>query len=436
MKSSAKEKTFQFKSNPLIAASLYSAASAIIKISTTLVVGKIIALKTGAEGIAIYGQILNFVVIMLVVSGGAINEGITKLVSEYRILKSDNLSKLLSTSLKYTVLCSILVAVLLIIFSSQLSTFVLQGEEYDYVFVLFGFTIIFYNINNMLLAILNGFKQYKNFNFISICSNFLNLFLTLVLVVLYNLKGALIAVVLNQAIVLFLSLFFLRKQLWLTVANFSKNFDNGSFKLLFSFALLSILSTAANPVVSILIRNAIVDTISLKSAGYYEFASRISSTSILFFSLTVTSYYLPRISEIRKKNELFTEIKNTYKIIAPVVFLLLSLIYISRHLIIEVLATIDFYESERLFFFQLLGVFFKICAQVLGFVFLAKAKIKILISIELILNIIYVLLSIFLIKKLGIIGTSYAFAVYNFIYLIVVTLIFYGLFINNKSEKC
>lgn len=436
MKSSLKEKIFQFKSNPFVGASIYSAASAAIKISTTLVVGKIIALKSGAEGFAIYGQILNFVVVMLVLSGGAINEGITKFVSEYRSLNSNNLSKLLSTSLKYTVFCSILAAALLIIFSNQLSVFILQGKEYNYVFVLFGFTIIFYNINNMLLAILNGFKQYKNFNFISICNNVLSLFLTLILVIFYNLKGALLAVVLNQAIILLLTLFLLRKQLWLTVANFSNKFDNSTFKLLFSFAVLSLLTTAVNPVVSILIRNEIIDTISLKSAGYYEFVSRISSTSILFFSLTVTSYYLPRISEISKKNELFTEIKNTYKIIAPIIFVLLSLIYILRYFIIESLATIDFYESEELFFFQLLGVFFKICAQVLGFVFLAKAKIKILISLEFILNIVYLLLSFFLIKKLGLIGTSYAFAIYNFIYLIVVTLIFKKIFVNVKTENC
>lgn len=436
MKNSFKEKILLLKKNPIIGASLYSTASSVIKISTTLVVGKIIALKTGAEGIAIYGQILNFVVIMLVISGGAINEGITKFVSEYRLQTSDKLANLLSTSLKYTVFCSIIVGVLLIIFSNQLSVFVLQEEGYDYVFVLFGFTIILYNINNMLLAILNGFKQFKNFNFISICNNFLSLFLTLLLVVLYNLKGALIAVVLNQAIVLLLTLFLLRKQLWFTAANFSKQFDNNTFKLLFSFALLSILSTAVNPVVSILIRNEIVDTISLKAAGYYEFVSRISSISILFFSLTVTSYYLPRISEISQKNELFTEIKNTYKIILPVIFVLLSLIYILRYLIIEMLATIDFYESEGLFFFQLLGAFFKICAQILGFVFLAKAKIKILISLEFILNIIYFLLMFTLVKNLGLIGTSYAFAIYNFIYLIVVILIFNKLFINNKVEKC
>lgn len=436
MRSSFKEKILQFKSNPFLGASLYSAAAAAIKISTTLVVGKIIALKTGAEGIAIYGQILNFVVIILVLSGGAINEGVTKFVSEFRLLKNNNLSNLLSTTLRYTIFCSIIVALLLIIFSSSLSVFVLNDEQYRYVFVLFGFTIIFYNINNMLLAILNGFKQYKNFNFISICNNFLSLFLTLILVVLYNLKGALIAVVLNQAIVLLLTLFLLRKQLWLTVANFSNKFNTVTFKLLFSFALLSILSTAVNPVVLILIRNEIIDAMSLKSAGYYEFVSRISSTSILFFSLTVTSYYLPRISEIRQKKELFTEIKNTYKIIAPAIFVLLSLIYILRYTIIEILATADFYESEGLFFFQLLGVFFKICAQVLGFVFLAKAKIKILISLEFILNIIYLMLSIFLIKKFGLIGTSYAFAIYNLIYLIIVILIFNKLFITNKIESC
>ncbi|RZL34356.1 MAG: O-antigen translocase, partial [Pedobacter sp.] len=164
--------------NPFINASFYSAISSVIKIFTSLVIGKIIAQMSGAEGMVLYGQLLSFVVILNVFSGGAISQGITKYVAEYNVNDKTKIPVLLSTSLKISLYLSIFFAIILIVFSRKISKAILYGEEYYIVFIVFGLTLCFFTINNFLLAILNGFKEYKKFNLINIILNISSLIIT------------------------------------------------------------------------------------------------------------------------------------------------------------------------------------------------------------------------------------------------------------------
>ncbi|MBP6456662.1 MAG: O-antigen translocase, partial [Chitinophagaceae bacterium] len=403
----------KIKANQFINASFFSAISSAVKIATTLIIGKIIALKSGAEGIAIFGQMLNFVAIIMVLAGGAINEGITKYTSEYRGAKTNDLKNLLSTSLQYILYSSLIIGIPLIIFSKTIASIILHRPDYYSVFVLFGFTIVFYGLNNFLLSIISGHKDFKKFNLINIFNNIFSLLLTSILIYFFGIYGVLVGVVVNQSVVFVFTLFFLKNEIWLVKDNFINKFNNEKFKFIFGFAILALLTTAITPLVSILIRGMIIQKTSLIDAGYYEFVSRISTTGIMFFALTVSSYYIPRLSEISNKRELLNEVKTTYKIIIPIITIILISIYLLRFIIIKLLATNDFLQSESLFSYQLIGVFFRIAAQITGFVFLAKARIKTVITLEILLNIVYVTLSLIFIEKWGLVGSVYAFATYN-----------------------
>lgn len=421
------------KNNQFLKASFFSAFSTALKIITALVIVKVIAVKAGANGMAIYGQLLNFVTVTAILSGGAINDGIIKYVSEYKENNQSILSGLFSTALRYLFICSITVGLVIVLFSETFSIKILHSPKYSSVFVVFGFTLLFYGLNNFLLAILNGFKKFEKYNFISIIINLSSLFFTIVLIHFYGIFGALFGVVLNQSITFVITLYLLRNEVWFTKNNFRAKFDSKTFKLLLGYASFGLFTVAAAPLVSMIIRTIIIENISLQSAGYFEFVSRISSLALVFFSLTVSTYYLPRISEITNKKELLTEVKNTYKIIIPISFLLLFGVYVFRFLIIKILATKEFEVAENLFLFQLLGVFLRVVAQVCGFVFLAKAKIKIIIISELIFNILYILLTLFFVKRYALIGSSIAYFVYNIIYVITVLVIFKIVFYSNKK---
>lgn len=426
----------KIKNNQFINASFYSAISSVIKIITSLLIGKLIANLSGAEGMVLYGQLLSFVVIMNVFSGGAINQGITKYVAQYNVQEKQLLPKVLSTSLKITLYLSFALGFLMIVFSKFISKQILYDEKYFLVFIFYGFTITFFSLNNFLLSILNGYKDFKKFNFLNVILNLSSLLITVILSYTLDILGILLSVVLNQSIIFFIALFYLRKEKWLVKENFTFPIDKIQLKLLSGFALIAILSTAITPISSIIIRNNIISQLSLFEAGLYEFAFRVSGAIIIFFSLTISTYYLPRISEIYVKKELFAEIKSTYLIVIPIVAVLLIIIYLCRDLIILILASADFELASPLFSWILVGVFFKIITQIVGFVFLSKAKIKSVIVIEIIYNVVLTFTSIILVQNSGIIGSVIAFCFCNILYFVGVQILFYFTFIKTQNISC
>jgi PST family polysaccharide transporter len=427
----------KISSNQFVSASFYSGISSVIKILTSLVIGKIIALLAGAEGMVLYGQLLSFVVIATVFSGGAISQGIVKYIAEYNAVDKEKIPALLSTAFKVTLYLSLFIGGMMIFFSNYISQKIFYSSKYYLVFIVFGITIAFYSLNSFLLTIINGFKKFKKFNLINIFLNIISLILTIILTFFFNVYGALLSVVLNQSLIFFVTIYILRKEVWLTKQNFSLPIDKVQLKLLLGFALIAIMSSALTPICTIIIRSNIIKQVSLFDAGLYEFAFRITGAAVLFFTMTISTYYLPRISEITQKQELFSEIKKTYIIVLPVVVVLLLTIFFLRKYIILVLASNEFLGAESLFLFFLVGVFFKTATQIIGFVFLSKARIKTVIFVEVVFNLMFTYLSILLIKSNGLIGSVWAFCISNIFYFFLVLILFYFSFVfNNKSVEC
>ena len=77
-----------------------------------------------------------------------------------------------------------------------------------------------------------------------------------------------------------------------------------------------------------------------------------------------------------------------------------------------------------LFSYHLIGDFFKINSWILAYLMLAKSKMKAYIFTEILFSFSLVLLSLFLIKKNGLIGVSMAYAINYFLYFIAMLVIY------------
>ena len=422
----------KIKKSEFLNASFYSAISSVIKILTSLLIGKIIVHYAGAEGIVLYGQLLNFVVIISVFCGGAISQGLIKYVAEYNSIEQQKIPALLATSFKFTLYSSLLIGVILILFSKFISDQILYDDKYSSIFVVFGLTLVFYALNSYLLSVLNGFKEFKKFNFISIILNIISLILSLFLSYYFNVYGILLSVIISQAFLFFVTVFFVKDEPWFQIQNFKNSVDLSILKLLSRFALVAILSTALAPISALIVRDHLILKTSIEDAGMYEFVFRIANAVIMFFTLTISTYYIPRISEIVTKNELLKEVKKTYILVVPIITVLLVGVYFTREFIILLLAKASFLRASSLFSFVLFGVFLKVITQIVGFVFLAKAKIKTVIAIEVLLNIFITVLSIYFINTFGLLGSVYAYCLTNIIFFIGVLVMFYYTFISKN----
>lgn len=388
--------------------SIFTFIATAIKLFSSLIINKAISVYIGPSGLAVIGQFQNAIGIGQIVAQGGINSGVTKYTAEYHT-NPERREILWSTSLKLTLFCSFLVCIILICGSRYFSKYILDTIEYSYVFITFGFTLTLFSLNQLLLSILNGIKDIKTFISINILQSVYALVFTTLLIYFYKLDGALIALVTNQSIIFIIVLWKLRSHSVICLNKFKSRFNKLETKNLIKYSLMTLVSAVTMPVSLMIIRNHIGETLSWNDAGYWQAMTYISSMYLMVITTTLSTYYLPRLSEITQKPELRSELKHGYKIIVPILLLLSSSMYFLKDFIVWLLFTPDFKAMLILFKWQLLGDIIKIISWLLGYMLIAKAHTKAVIISELLFSLMFIYLSIFFIDIYGLIGVSYAY---------------------------
>ena len=411
----------------LIKTSILTTLSTIIKVITAFILNKVVAVYVGPSGLAIIGQLQNFISIMMTFSNGAITQGIVKYTAEYREDISSK-SKFFSTAIVITFVSSTLTGFALYLFSNFLSEVILNSIDYESVFIIFAFTIILFSFNTLFMSILNGQKEIKKYVLINIISSIFSLILTCILIIKFSLIGALYAMVLNQSIIFFITLFFIIKAPWFRFEYFKQGIDKKSFNKLSKYSLMAIVSILAVPLSHLFIRNYIGDNLSWDDAGYWQGIWYISGIYLMIVTTSLNIYYLPKLSEITDTAQLKGEIINGYKIIIPIVSIFALGVFILRNYIIEIAFTPNFVSMLELFKWQLIGDVIKISSWLLSMIMIAKAMTKLFILTEIIFSISFMILSILGLNYFGLVGVTYAFSLNYFIYLFVMIFIFKGKF--------
>lgn len=412
----------------LFKTSILSFIATAIKMLAALVINKAIALYIGPAGLALVGQFQNFSQLVMTAAKGAINSGVTKYTAEYG-KDSERIPILFSTASKISLVSSVIVGSGIILFSQYASEYFLKSEDYTYVFVIFGFTIVLFVINNLLLSILNGLKEIKTWVMINITQSIYSLIFTSLLIVFLGLDGALIALVTNQSAMFLIVLWMLRKHEVIKLSNFKSAFDKTEAKKLSGFALMAITSAATVPVSHLIVRNYIGENLSWDAAGYWQSMWYISSMYLMVVTTTLSIYYLPKLSEITDKAKLRKELLHGYKIIMPIVIAMSAIIFFLKDFIIWLLFTEDFAPMRELFLWQLVGDVVKLAAWLIAYLMLAKAMTKTFITTEIAFSVSFVILSIWFVDQYGLIGMSYSFAVNYTIYFLVMIIV-------TKREWC
>jgi len=417
----------------LIKTTLFSGIITFIRIGSGFVASKVVAIYTGPGGVALIGAFSNFITIVLTFANGAINTGVVKYTAEYDN-NEDQLKSLFSTSFKISLYCSSFVGLILLFFASFFSDWIFATHLYCNPIRVLGMTIILYSLNSLMISILNGKKQIKDYTIVNTVGSIIGLLFTLILVYFFKLEGALYALVLSQSIIFFVTFFFVTKSDWFSIDYFKQNIDKEILKKLSHYSLMTIISAVLVPITQIVLRNMLITTNGLQSAGIWQGMMRISDGYLMILSTALTTYYLPKLASLHTDKELKAEILQGYKLILPFVLFSSCVIYFSRFFIISLLYTPDFLEMSDLFFYQLLGDFFKMASWILAFLMLAKSMTKIYIITEILFSCLYVFSGYVCVKVFGVKGISIAFAINYFIYMVMMLTIFRKLlFTRNKN---
>lgn len=390
---------------------------------TGLISVKVVALIIGPAGIALLGQLNSFATIVMTLAQGGINSGVTKYIAGNRE-NASSVKTLISTGFRFTLWCSLACGCLMLLLHEYLSRWIMLSPDYGYVFVIFGITVIFYSVNNLILSILNGYKDFRRFVWINIVNTLTGLIFTLVLVIFWKLKGALIAAVTFQSIMLFITVIMVRKLPWFSRAFWENRIDPATLRRYLSYSLMTFVTAATVPLSQLVLRGYVIADISGTEAGWWEAMNRLSGMYLMIITASFGVYYLPRLSEITAPKELRQEILKAYKVIMPILIVGFTGIYFFRVLIIRILFSPSFLPMQDLFFWQLLGDLFKIASWLLAFLMIAKSMTKRYIFSEISFSALFIALAFWFMRYHGVTGIVQAYCLNYFVYLCTMLVMF------------
>lgn len=396
-----------------------SGANGIITIAKsifTIISNKVVATVIGTSGIAMVGQLQSFISIISLVSNGGFNQGLTKYIAEYKD-DSKNVKEYIGTAFIVALVLSTFVGIMVLIFSKIISLNIFATNAYFSILIVFAITLLTYNLNALVLAIINGFQKYKQYFKINITTTLVGFILTLTLVLFFKEYGALLAIVLSQSIVFVIAYFFIRKDYWISAFSY-KYFNKEKLFLLLKYTAITVFSGIIWPVVAMVIRTYVIRNISVEEAGLWQATRNLNDYIVNIAIGSFSVYLLPKLSSITDKNKLKRELINIYKIIIPVSLLGFSLLFIFRDYAVLLLYSEKFLKVGEYLLLQMVGSFFWMCKVPVMNLILAKGLTTIFIVFELIFAVMYIILVIIFVPKFQVQGIQLSFAIYNFIYFI------------------
>ena len=138
----------------LLKTSVLNGLAVLIKTATMFLLNKILAVYVGPAGYAAIGQFQNFIQMITTFAGSAVNTAVVKYTAEYH--EDETKQKTVwKTAGSIVLLFSFIFTFLVLIFHQTLSLWIFKTEAYGSVLILFAIFLIFFNLNTLLLAILN-----------------------------------------------------------------------------------------------------------------------------------------------------------------------------------------------------------------------------------------------------------------------------------------
>ncbi|MFT7051894.1 MAG: O-antigen/teichoic acid export membrane protein [Psychroserpens sp.] len=390
--------------NVLFKVAHLNSATIITKIIAGVLTSKAIAFFIGVEGMALIGNLRNFLGAIQSISILGFYNGVVNTIAKFRE-DSINLSKTLSTAY-YLCFFSTIIVAFTCYYNAQFINDLLFSSYYDFAYVIkiMALALPFYALNMMSFSIMNGFSNYKMLLIINIIGQILGLLVTLLLIYQDRIDGALIAAVVAPSLIFLITLVGIvnRRNLMTYIKIDHISFD--VFKSFSPYTAMALVTAVALPLISICIRNYIISEIGIKEAGYWEAMNRISSYYLMFITSIITLYIVPKFRQIKTKADFKKEIFSFYKSVMPIFGLGLVLIYFLKPIVVPLIFSKEFRPVENLFFWQLLGDFVKVLTLVISYQFLAKKMFTHFIIIEVFLIITLYFSSVYLIDIYGVEG--------------------------------
>ncbi|MCF6439047.1 O-antigen translocase [Pseudoalteromonas luteoviolacea] len=393
----------------LLKTSLLNGVAVIIKIATLLGINKVLAIYLGPSGYALIGQFQNAVQMLTTFASGALNTGVTKYTAQHYDDEATQI-RVWSTAGTFSIGLTTLFSLLIFIFNQELASYFLKDESLSNVFSWFAIALVFFVINALLLAILNGKKEIPSYVLANIIGSLASLVFTCLLTYYWGTVGALISLATYQSISCLATIIIISQKTWFKLRYLVQGVDWNHLQNLSKFTLMALTSALCVPLSHILVRGFIGDSLGMEAAGYWEALFRFSNAYLMLVTMTLGVYYLPRLSELKENIQIRKEVLSGYLFILPMAIVASFVIFLIGDSLITLLFSEEFTPVAQLLPWQLVGDVIKIASWLLGYVLTARAFFKAFMASEIIFSLLFVVLVKVFVSDYGLEGAAIAYA--------------------------
>lgn len=375
---------------------------------------KLFALFLGPSGIAVLGNMKSVMQILMSSSSFGMQRGIIRFTSEFREQRHA-FQKLLGTAHIIYGLIALVIAVVLFFLSDYFAAAILQDDKYAWLFQILAIIVPFQGFHVLYFSILQGLDNYEKVVWVELIMIFCNLIFVGVSTFKFGLTGALFAVACIPVFYFFVSAFFLKSD----IPNFKIAWSSSTAKNLFLYALMTLFSGIAFPLLFILIRNHISSVLGMDEVGYWEAINQFSFFYFILLNSVMLMYVLPKITAQTDNMFYRSQVVEYLKKIMPLFALFLITLFLLRKYTILALLSPEFSSIEILFGWQLLGDFFRALTLIFSIYFHARRMAIPYIIIDALLFVLMLTLTTVFVDSYGLLGAVKAHFISYFIYFIV-----------------
>lgn len=395
--------------------------SSVVNIAIGIVRTKVMALLLGPEGfglMGVYGSISNFA--QCVASMGINSSGVRQIAEAVGSGDRERVARTVVVLRRTSIILGILGAVLLVAFSSQVSTLTFGDDQHTAAVALLSLAVLFSLVSGGQGALIQGMRRIADLARMGILGSFFGLLISIPLVYFLREEGVVPALVGIAAMTIITSWWYSRKvkiQPPAMTAAQTKEEAAALLKLGFAFMASGILMMGAAYAVRIMV----IRMVDLEAAGFYQAAWTLGGLYVGIILQSMGADFYPRLTAVAKDNAVCNRLVNEQTQISLLLAgpgVIATLTFAS--VVIALFYSEKFGPAVEVLRWICLGTTLQVITWPIGFIIVAKGAQKIFFWAELAWTIVNVGFSWICVSSFGLNGAGIAFfASYVFHWLLI-----------------
>lgn len=365
----------------LARASVWTAASTLVKIGAGLLVVKLLAVSYGPSGVGLAGNFRQLITVLGVLAGAGIFNGVTKYVAQHHD-EPEQLRNVVGTSSAMVLGFSSLLAIIFVLAAAPISQGLFGHAHYQGLVRLVALVQMGIAWANLLLALLKGFRDAAGNALALIAGSLIGVVCYFVCWRVGGYEGALFGLALVPALIVIPAAIVLVKRKVIPLIFLKPRWDASLAGQLGKFTLMALITSVTLPVAYIMMRNLLAAHYSWDEVGIWQGVSSISDAYLQFITASFSVYLLPTLSRLTAKADITREIGKALTFVLPAVAVASLTVWLLRDFAIWLLFSAKFSAMRELFAWQLVGDVLKVGAYVYGYLVIAKASLRFYILTE------------------------------------------------------